>query len=259
MPVVHDLEPRKTSAWKRVSRFATINAARLAAGLRGPEYDHPKTFDEFYAREPKLVTNWLLGRGCPYDLVADYTQELLLFLMRPVTSKAGVRYQDHIAYYQPELMGNFRTRPAFLHHIFGMLTTEYPKMIKRYKRGMASGPNFVSLSAEGCGTSLVGSSLRAPVIAASEFEVVLQPLMTPNDVAALQTEDVVSEPQLILDSFFSYLEDVAEPDVLAYARACLVYSTSVDISRAMGFSRNQCRSLALSMAYWAKRFRSGRR
>ena len=253
------LEPRTTSARKRVSRYAESNAAALAAGIPLKGYAHPRDFSEFYAREPKLVENWLRFRRCPKGLIEDYTQDLLAFLMRPVTDKGGVTYEDHIAYYQTEKMGGFGTRPAFIKHVFNMLQTEYPKAINRFKRSNTSGPNVLSISGPWETHQLAACSVKSPVDAPTEGSVTLQPLLSADDVLKFQVEDTAVEPQLIIDAFFAYLEAHTEPNTLAYARACLVYDTTVDIARAMGWSRSQCRSLTTDMLFWAKRFRAGKR
>lgn len=255
MPVAV-LEPRRASAQKRVSRFAESNAAALAAGTPLEVYAHPKDFNEFYAKEPHLIRNWLRFRRCPQDLIEDYTQDLLMFLMRPVTDKENVVYVDHISYYQPEKMGGYGTRPAFIKFVFDMLQREYPKAIRRFKKAHTSGPNIMSLNRDDFADG--NSRIKIPVDAPGELSVTLTPLLTAEDVAKFRASDEAVDPKIIVSSFFTYLQAHAEPEVLVFARACMIYDTLVDITRAMGFTRSQCRSLTASMRFWGKQFRAGK-
>jgi hypothetical protein len=172
---------------------------------------------------------------CPADLIGDFENDILLLLMKPVTSDDGTKHVDHVAYYCPKKAGGFGTYYAFCAHLNRMIMHEYWKCQRRWNLPLISGPQVASLTGI---SELPLTAQREPVSPPSEFEVGFTPVFTIHD----RLETLCSEDEgegvhstIFADHFFAFLmEETGDQKLVDFARALMVCDAKVNAAKLVG-------------------------
>ena len=194
-------------------------------------FDHPKTFAEFYEREPEYVAKWLRSKRCPDEVFEDFHQDLLLHLMTaPGPKSEHYGKPDWISTYMPERMGGFGTRWAFAAFVNRMLITQYGKLINRNNRGGVRGPHVASLE------SLIDYTGRP--MPPRGWTAEANP-SDPNLVnhCVLAPADLVS--RVYLDRFVGHVETHLGQDHVNLIRAMEIFDSPKDAGASLGLSSKE--------------------
>ena len=187
----------------------------LLGAVHSSSFVPPKNFEEFFEQHPTYVRHWLVSKNCPYDLIADYEQSLLLYLMDTSDNKRSQGIPDRIASYDPDLRGGSEIKNphgAWGAYINMLLIHEYVKLIERHKRGGVQGDTVVSLW-----TDYDGSELPD--------------LLIVDDISELTTK-------MYLDSFLAYVERM-DPELSSIARTIMFSPTKEEALETLGCSSTE--------------------
>ena len=150
------VSPTQGDAWKlgivlqAAPKAVPVIPLTPAKGRRGNPTEvfvHPMSVAEFAAYDPNYLEKWLIKYKCDPAMVADFSQDLFLFLCKPTKLCIELGLPDKMGLYNPALIGNPTSVEAWANWLTrNLLMHEYWKLLGRDKRSHTTGTDVISLS-----------------------------------------------------------------------------------------------------------------
>ena len=213
-------------------------------------FQPPKTFGEFFERDPLYVRKWLWSIHCPVCLLDDTEHDLIVHLMEASKGMKERGQMDKLATYDPEKRGGSSIRNplgAWASYINRILMHRYQKLIARNDRGGVRGPMVFSLNSVGTHGGEV------------EFTSgdVLQSNALPEYVVQELTERLTGQEEhtskVFVSQFLGYVED-EDPDLAVHARTIMMADCSQEARELLGMTLLDYKTARRKLKVLAKRY-----
>lgn len=220
------------------------------ATLPMTDFQPPKTFGEFFERDPLYVKKWLWSIHCPVCLLEDIEHDLIVHLMEASKGMLERGQVDKLATYDPEKRGGSSIRNplgAWASYVNRIMMHRYQKLVAKSDRGGVRGPMVFSLTTVGTHTGEVefssGDALRSQAL----------PEYTLQELAERLTGQEDPTSKVFVSQFLNYVEE-EDPELATGARTIMMADSPQEARELLGLTMLGYKSARRKLKILARRY-----
>lgn len=220
------------------------------ATLPATTFEPPKTFREFFERDPLYIRKWLWSIHCPVYLMEDIEHDLFVHLMEASKGMQERGQVDKLATYDPEKRGGSSIKNplgAWAAYINQILMRRYQKLVARNDRGGVRGSHVYSLSTvsdkEHTLSFCDGNVLESKALPAGDLEELHERLTDRGDLTS----------KVFVSEFLSYVEE-EDVDLAVHARTLMSADNPQEARELLGLTVLGYKSARKRLKLLARRY-----